>query len=239
MTNLITDLSKHKAVTLLRLLYPIWAIVGLFSIMYVPATLIVPGDAATTASNIMANGLLFRIGIVGSLITQLIQIVVVLVLYQLFKSVNKNHASLMVIFALVGIPIAMLNTLNQVAALALLSGADYLKVFGADQLQALMMFFFNLNEQGVIIASIFWGLWLFPLGYLIYKSGYFPKILGILVTIAGLGYLLSSFIYLLLPGYGAIASVLELLTMGEVIFMAWVVLKAAKLPSNDANKENR
>ena len=235
MTNRIADISQQKAVTVLRLLYPIWAVVGLFSIMYVPTTLIVPGDATTTANNIMDNELLFRMGIVGSIITQLIQILVVLVLYKLLKTVNKNHASLMVIFALVGVPIAMLNTLNRIAALLLLSGADYLKVFGADQLQALMMFFLNLNEQGVIIASIFWGLWLFPLGYLIYKSGYFPKIVGVLVAMAGFGYLIGSFTYILLPNYEAIATVLEFMTIGEIVFMVWLVLKGAKISSKDAD----
>ena len=235
MANLNTDLSQHKAVTILRILYPIWAVVGLFSIIYVPITLIVVEDAAATASNILANESLFRMGIAGSLITQLIFIFVVLVLYKLFKPVDKNHASLMVIFALVGVPIAMLNTLNRVAALLLLSGADFLKVLGADQLQALMMFFLNLNEQGVIIASIFWGLWLFPLGYLIYKSGYFPKIVGVLVAMAGFGYLIGSFTYILLPNYEAIATVLELMTVGETVFMIWVVLKGAKIPSEGAD----
>ena len=235
MANLNTDLSQHKAVTILRILYPIWAVVGLFSIIYVPITLIVVEDAAATASNILANESLFRMGIAGSLITQLIFIFVVLVLYKLFKPVDKNHASLMVIFALVGVPIAMLNTLNRIAALLLLSGVDYLKVFGADQLQTLMMFFLNLNEQGVIIASIFWGLWLFPLGHLVYKSGYFPRILGVLVAMAGFGYLIGSFTYILLPNYEAIATVLELMTVGETVFMIWVVLKGAKIPSKDAD----
>ena len=230
MTNHITDLTQRKAVTILRILYPIWIIFGMFGIMYVPATLIVSGDAATTASNILANESLFSMGIVSSLITQLIQIAAVLLLYQLFKSVDKNHASLMVIFALVGIPIAMLNTLNRVAALLLLSGADYLNVFGADQLQALMMFFLNLNEQGVIIASIFWGLWLFPLGYLIYKSGYFPRIVGILVIMGGFGYLIGSFTHILLPNYETIAAVLELMTFGETVFIVWILLKGAKIP---------
>ena len=234
LTNLITDLSQHKAVTILRILYPIWVVVGLFSIMYVPATLIVAEDAAATASNILANESLFSMGIAGSLITQLILIVVVLVLYKLFKPVNKNHASLMVIFALVGVPIAMLNTLNRIAALLLLSGADYLKVFGADQLQALMMFFLNLNEQGVLIATIFWGLWLFPLGYLIYKSGYFPKILGVLLIMAGFGYLLDSLTHFILPNYANYEAiflpVIALLTFGELLFMGWVVLKGAKIP---------
>jgi len=144
-------------------------VVGLFAIMYVPTTLIVPGDAAATANNLMANELLFNLGIVGSLFTQLIHIVYVLVLYELFKSVGKNQAALIVVLGLVGVPIAMLNTLNQVAALLVLSGADYLTVFTADQSQSLMMFFLNLNEQGILIASIFWGLWLFPIGTLIYN----------------------------------------------------------------------
>ena len=219
MTNLITDLSQQKAVTLLRIMYPIWAIVGLFSIMYIPATLIAPGDAAATANNIMDNELLFRMGIVGSLITQLIFILVVLVLFKLFKQVNENHASLMVIFALVSVPIAMLNTLNRVAALLLLSSADYLNVFGADQLHAQMMFFLNLNEQGVFIASIL--------------SGYFPRILGVLMIIAGFGYLIDFFTHFLLPNYETIGPVLEVMTIGETIFMAWVLLKGAKIPERN------
>jgi hypothetical protein len=218
MAKLTIDISQREAITVLRILYPIWAIVGIFSIQYVPATLIVLGDAAATASNIMANELLFRMGIAGSLITQLIHILVVLVLYQLFKSVNKNQASLIVILGLVGVPIAMLNELNKFAALLLLNNADQ------------MMLFLNLNAQGIFIAQIFWGLWLFPLGYLIYKSGYFPKTLGVLMVLAGFGYLLQSSTHFLLPNYEALSSVFELMAYGEVLFMIWVFLKGAKIP---------
>jgi len=158
MNNNLNDLSQQKAVAILRILYPIWAVVGVFSLMYVPSALIVVGNATTTAKNIIDNQFLFNMGIVGSLLTQLLFMAAVLVLYQLFKTVNKNQASLMVIFALVGVPIAMLNTLNRVAALLLLENPK------------LMMFFLDLNAEGIIIASIFWGLWLFPLGYLIYKK---------------------------------------------------------------------
>jgi hypothetical protein len=231
MANLNTDLSQHKAVTILRILYPIWAVVGLFSIIYVPITLIVVEDAAATASNILANESLFRMGIAGSLITQLIHIAVVLVLYKLYKTVNKDHALLLVVLGLVGVPISMLNTLNRVAALLLASGGDYLKVFSSEQLQALMMFFLNMNEQGIFIATIFWGLWLLPLGYLIYNSGYFPKILSVLMILAGIGYTLEPFVRFLLPNFTAmILPVLYLLVMGEIIFMGWVVLKGAKIP---------
>jgi hypothetical protein len=234
MTSLIADLSQRKAVTILRFLYPIWFVVGLFGVMYVPSTLIVAGDATTTANNIMANELLFRMGIVGSLITQLIHILVVLLLFKLFKPVSKNHAVLMVVFALVGIPITMLNTLNRVAALLLLNGADYLKVFGEDQLHALVMLFLNLNEQGVVIATIFWGLWLLPLGYLVYKSGYFPRFLGVLLIIAGFGYVLDFFTHLIYTNYANYEAiflpVVILLTIGEILFMIWIILKGAKIP---------
>ncbi len=230
MLSLINKMKKSDAVTILRILYPIWFVVGLFGVMYVPTTLIVAGNAAETASNIMANESLFRMGIAGSLITQLIHIVVVLVLYKLFKSVNKNQTSLLVILGLVGVPISMLNTLNRVAALLLSSGAEYLKAFEPAQLQSLMMFFLNLNEQGIIIASIFWGLWLFPLGYLIYKSGFFPKILGVLMALAGFGYFLGTFTHFVLPNSKALSSILELMTWGELLFMVWIVLKGAKLP---------
>lgn len=238
MLNLIANLSQRKAVTILRFLYPIWFGVGLFGVMYVPTTLIVPGDAATTAGNIIAHEMLFRMGIVGSLLTQLIHIVAVLLLYKLFESVNKNHALLMVVFGLVGVPIAMLNTLNRFAALVLLNGAEYLKVLGTDQLHIQMMFFLDLNKQGQSIATIFWGLWLLPLGYLIYKSGYFPRILGVLVMAGCFGYVLDAFTHFILPNYanyeGILMPAVILLTIGEVIFMGWILFKGAKIPETNS-----
>ncbi len=214
------NMSQHQTVTILRFLYPIWAIMGAFSIMYVPSALIVPGNAATTASNIISNEFLFRAGIAGSLITQLIFIFAALFLYKLFEQVNKNHSLLMVILALISVPIAMLNTLNSVAALLSLKNAEQ------------MMFFLDLNAQGIIIASIFWELWLFPLGYLIYKSGYFPKIIGISVIIGGIGYTLGSFMKLLMPNFGLFISLLEIMTFGEIIFLVWLSIKGAKFPQN-------
>jgi len=234
MTNFITDLSQRKAVTPLRILYLLWFVVAPFSVMYVPMTLIVAGDATTTANNIMANEMLFRVGIAGNLITQIIQILIALVLYKLLKPVSKNHAVLMVVFALVGVPMAMLNTLNRIAALVLLNGSEFLKVLGTDQLHIQMMFFLELSEQGVLIPTIFWGLWLFPLGYLIYKSGYFPRILGIWVMIGCFGYVLDSFTHFLLPNYADYEAILlpvvMLMTLGEILFALWVLFKGAKIP---------
>jgi hypothetical protein len=210
-------MSQKEVVKYLRVLYLLWFIFGMFSLVYVPSTLIVPANAATTASNIASNEFLFRGGIVGSLITQLIFIFAVLLLYKLFEKVNKTQSLLMVVLALVSVPIAMLNTLNRVAAL--------LSVGNPEQ----MMFFLNLNAQGQVIASIFWGLWLFPLGYLIYKSKYFPKLVGIAVIMGGIGYVLDFFVKLLLPSLEVLLSISELLVWGEVVFLGWLVIKGAKL----------
>jgi magnesium-transporting ATPase (P-type) len=209
-------ITQKKAVTLLRFLFPLWALVGLFSIFYVPSKLIVFEDAALTASNILANPLLFSLGIVGILLTQIIFIVTVLVMYKLFEKVNKDYSLLMVILALVSVPIAMLNALNLVAAKLSIANADK------------MMLFLNLNVEGMMIASVFWGLWLFPYGYLVYKAYFFPKFLGVLVMIAGLGYTLAFFAHFLLP-IEALISVFEFLTIGETLFMLWVVVLGAKI----------
>ncbi|MBR9703916.1 DUF4386 domain-containing protein [Candidatus Pacearchaeota archaeon] len=223
-------IKQLNAVKYLRFLYPIWTIIGLFSIMYVPSTLIVLGDSLTTANNIISNNLLFNLGIIGSLMTQLIHIWVVLLLYRLFKPVDVKNSLILVILGLVGVPIAMLNTLNLVAARLLLSGADYLKVFEIDQLQALSMFFINLNNEGILIATIFWGLWLFPLGILIYKSNYFPKILGIFMLISGTGFFIQPFLHYLIPSLESIfLPVIYIMTMGELLFMIWVLFKGAKI----------
>ena len=219
--------SPKKTARIAGFLYLIMFPLGLFGMMYVPSILIVPGDAATTANNIMASESLFRLSIVTALILQIINTLLVLVLYKLLKPVNKNHALLMVIFLLVGVPIAMLNQLNQFAALLLLSGADYLAVFTADQLQALVPLFLDLHEHGVSIAGIFWGLWLFPMGYLVFKSSFLPRILGILLIIGCFGYLIESFTFFLLPNYEVTIALFTF--WGEVLLPLWLLIKGVNV----------
>jgi hypothetical protein len=183
-----------------------------FGLIYVPSRLVVPGDAAATAGKIMASESLFRLGIVSNLLIAIVHILVVLALYRLLQSVNKNMASLLVIFGLAGVPIWMLGEATQLAALLLLSGADYLKVFTADQLQALTLLFLNLHESGLNIAQIFWGLWLFPMGYLVYKSRFLPGILGVLLMIDV--WYVQSFAAFLFPNFKVI---LPLRGLGTVL----------------------
>jgi len=196
-----------------------------FTLLYLPSRFIVRGDAATTAANIMASESLFRLGIVLNLFTFIGQIFLVLALYQLLKVVNKNMASLMVIFSLAAVPIAMLNELNNLAVLLLLSGADYLKVFTTEQLQALVYLFLRLHNQGLNIAQIFWGLWLFPMGYLVFKSGFLPRILGVLLMIGCFGYVIQSFAAFL--GYNV--SIIFFTGWGELLILLWLLIKGVNV----------
>jgi hypothetical protein len=231
MLNCIADLSKRKVARVAGLLYLAVIVFGVTAEL-VRQSLIVPGDATTTASNIMASESLFRLGFVSDLIMITCFIFLPLAFYVLLKPVNKNLASLMVIFVLVSVPIMFINMLFHFAPLLLLSGADYLTVFGADQLHALVMFFIELYTAGVMIATIFHGLWLLPLGFLVYKSGYFPRILGVFLMIACFGFVIESFAFFLLPpGYEVITYpgiVFEII--GEFGFCGWLLLKGAKIP---------
>ena len=226
MTNRTADTSPLTVARVAGALYLLLAVFGAFGILYIP-TLVVPGDAAKTVENIMASESLFRLSFVSDLFSQTVFILLVLVLYKLLKIVSKNAAVLMVIFALAGIPIAMLNTLNQIAALQLLSGADYLAVFATDQLHALVLFFLDLSEHGITIASIFWGLWLLPFGYLVYKSGFLPRILGILLIIGGFGYLIDFFIFFLFPNLDVAVSIFT--GFGEILIALWLLIKGVNV----------
>ena len=197
--------------------------------LYVPSQMVVPGDATTTASNIIASEGLFRAAIVSHLIGQTIFIFLPLVLYKLLKPVNKAHALLMVVLVLVSVPIAFINELNNFAVLTLLSDADYLKPFEVDQLYAQVMFFLDLHQHGVLIAQIFWGLWLFPLGYLVFKSGFLPKILGVLLMIACCGYVIDFLTTVLLPDFDMTIS--QFTFVGELLFPLWLLFKGVNVDS--------
>src|SRR5216684_7498084 len=193
--------SIKKQARLAGLLYLLASIPAPFGLIYVPGKLIVPGDATATADHVRASETLLRLGIASELIGFIIFIFVVLALYRLFKAVNEKHALAMAILLLVSIPISLLNVLNEIAALVLVSGADFLSAFEKGQLDALAYLFLRLHGQGFIVAQIFWGLWLFPFGMLVIRSGFIPRVLGVLLLIAGSAYVVTSFTSLLLPRY--------------------------------------
>src|SRR6266567_8863263 len=183
------------------LLYVLVSIVGFFAMGYVPNKLIVHGNAAATANNILASETLFRLGIAGALIGQAGFIFVALGLYELLKGVNRRHALLMVILIVVSIPIAFLNELNSIAALALVRGADFLAILDKPQRDTLAMLFLKLHGQGFVVSELFWGLWLFPLGLLVYRSRFLPRFLGVWLGLAGVAWVIVSLSGILLPQY--------------------------------------
>jgi hypothetical protein len=216
-------------------LYVLISIVGFFAMGYVPGKIIVHGDAAATANNIAAHETLFRLGIASELVGQAGFIFVALALYDLFKGVNRRHASLMVVLVVVSIPIAFLNELNSFAALVLVRGADFLSVFDKPQRDTMAMLFLNLHGRGFVICEMFWGLWLFPLALLIYKSRFLPRFLGVWLALAGFAWVILSLTSTLLPEYqDTVNSYLQPAIIGEIVFMLWLLIKGAKPRTPDA-----
>lgn len=217
-------------------LYLLLALSAPLGLMYVPGMLIVARDAAATADNLRASEWLLRAGIASELVHQTIAIFLVLALYRLFKPVNEMHAKQLVILgALVSVPIMFVNVLNDLAALFLVSGSDVLTVFEKPQLDALAYLFLHLHGKGFTVAAIFWGLWLFPFGMLVIRSRFIPRLFGVLLMIAGVGYLADSFATLLLPKFAPLVSQIAMpLLFGELPIIFWLLIWGARTRSTEA-----
>ena len=216
-----TNLISTSPMTLARFagfLYLIVVPLGIYGTIIIPSKLIIPGDAAATAANLTTSESLFRLGIVLHILAPLFMLAVSLVLYQVLKSVDRNMAMLMVILVMLGVSTDLVNRGNQLAALRLLGGAEYLNVFTPEQLQALALFYLRLPGN---IPTIFWGLWLFPLGYLVFKSGFLPKFLGGLLMVSCFMYLVDTFASIL--GYSVNIGMFG--AIGEVLFILWLLAK--------------
>lgn len=219
----------RNAGRLAGLLYVIASIPGFFALLYVPGKLIVHGDATATAQNIAASEMLFRLGIAAELVGQTLFIFVALALYRLLKGVNQRYALLMLILILSSIPIAFLNEANSMAALAFVRGTGFLASFDKPQRDALAMLFVNLHSYGFDVIQIFWGLWLFPLGLLAYRSGFIPRIFGVLLMANCVTFPVNSFMSLLLPQYERTVSRWMMpLGFGELAFMFWLLIMGTK-----------
>jgi len=217
------------------LLYVLTSIVGFFAMGYVPGKVIVHGNAAATASNILAHETLFRFGIAGEIIGQAGFILVALALYDLLKGVSRRYASLMVILIVISVPIAFVNELNSIAAVLLVRGADFLSVLDKTQREALAMLFIKLHGQGFVVAEMFWGLWLFPLGLLVYRSRFLPRFLGVWLGLAGVAWVILSLTGILLPEYqDKVDTYSQPAMIGEIVFMLWLLIMGSKPPDVDA-----
>lgn len=213
-------------------LYLLVVITGFFTLMYVPGKLFVPGDATAMAGNILAHQSLFRAYIVVRLLSELLFIATVLALYRLFKAVGPQLAILMVLLVLLDAPVEFARTANEVAALAFLRGADFLAAFDPAQRDALALLLLKMNGHGVLVSEMFWGLWLFPLGWLAYRSGFVPRLLGLWLIINGLTYVVLSALGLLWPDYPEVISTITFpILLGEVAFTLWLLIAGARVRS--------
>jgi hypothetical protein len=201
-----------------------------FSLIYVPNKLIVRGDATVTASNILAHETMFRLSILADLVSQVIFICLAIALYRLLRDVSRPWAWLMVGFVLVSASVCFLNVLNDIAALILFKGAEFLSVFDKPQRDALGMLFLRLHSYGIFIAEMFWGLWLFPFGLLVFRSGFLPRFLGVWLMINCFGYVALSVIALFFYAYYSTAfNMLQPVLFGELAIMLWLLIKGAKV----------
>lgn len=217
------------------LLYLIVVLTGIFSLAYVPSQITVPGDAVATVRNIESSQQLFRLGIVAGLVCYTAFLLLPFALYRLLSPFGKSAAVLMVAFVVVSVPISFVNQLNKFDVLSLLGGAEYLKVFTAEQLQAQVMLSLDAYRNGMLVSKIFWGLWLLPFGYLVYRSGFLPRLFGILLMMGCFGYLIDFFGTVLAPGYPDtwLASVASLPgSVGEIGIALWLLIVGVRETHN-------
>jgi hypothetical protein len=210
--------------------YLLLALSAPLGLIYVPGKLIVAGDASATADHIRAAPQLLRLGMAADLFHQVMAIFLVLALYRLFKPVDEARAKeLVVLGALVSVPIMFANVLNDMAALMLAGAGDHVAAFTKPQLDALVYLFARLHGHGVMVTSIFWGLWLFPFGMLVMRSRFIPRLFGWLLLIAGAAYLVDALVWLLLPHAEAlVAPVTGPLKLGELPIVLWLLIRGAR-----------
>ena len=202
---------------------------GVYSLMFVSSQITVQGDAVSTSKNILANEFLFRTGIINKIFSNIIWLFLVLTLYQLFKRVNTSLSKLMLAMVIVQIPTVFIMAAFDITSLTIFKG-KILETFQLSQRQDLAMLFLKINDYGTLALEMFWGLWLFPFGLLVYKSEFIPRILGILLIIAGIAYVVDSSIFILFPNYPVFVKqpILLLVAIGEISITLWLLIKGIK-----------
>ena len=227
MENEIT--SRKKTARFAGLLYFFWTLTGLYGLMYLPSQTVVRGDAVATANKILANEFLFRTGIINDLISSILWVFMVLLLYRLFKQVNERQAKLLVVLVMVQIPVGFIMGAFNIATLKILKG-EILKTFELSQRQDLAMLFLKIGDYGNLTLEMYWGLWLFPLAILIYKSSFLPRFLGVWLIITGIAYVVLSITGLLFPEYyDTLFKISFPAMLGELAFMLWLLIMGAKV----------
>ena len=211
------------------LLYLGMVLSGPFSLLYVPGKVIVPGNATATSANVLAHEMLFRAGITGTLIGNVVFLLLAFALYRLLSGVNKVLAGLLVTTVAISVTISFANEVLNLAALALFRGGEFLAVFTRQQLDAFGMLFIRLHGQGIYVNELFWGLWLAPFGLLVMKSRFLPRLLGVLLVINGAAWMVSCLVWMLAPEYGRYTfNAFQPAYFGEIWIMLWLLIKGVR-----------
>lgn len=227
---MMATVPSRKTARLAGLIYLLVVLSGFFHLLYVPSRLVVPGDAAATVGRLLAGESLFRLGILGGFVCYSAFLVLPVVLHRLLAPVQPTAALLMLVLAAASVPFSFANLLNKVAILPLLSGVTT-QAGGAAAIQGQVMQHLQAYREGNGVAQIFWGLWLLPFGYLVAKSGFLPKGLGMVLVVGGLGYLADFGADLLWPGYhrlGLGPFITLPAGLGEVAICLWLLLVGVK-----------
>ncbi len=221
----------NKTAKIAGLLYLITVVTGLFGLMYVPSQISVPGNPSATIANIVASQSLYRFGIAAALVCYTVFLVVPLPLYRLLSPVGRNAAVLMVVFAVANVPLALISIAKKIDILSLLDRTGHGPTIPSDQVQAQVMRSLDAYGNGMLVSEIFSGLWLIPFGYLVFKSGFLPRVLGVLLMAGGLGYLITVFGQVLISGYDhlPIANFDTLPAgLGEIGICLWLLIVGVK-----------
>lgn len=207
------------------LLYLLQIPLGIFGIVYVPKQLIDKGNIPLTISNIASHELLFRLGIVSAIVCALVTIATAVYIAKTLSPVNSKYAKWIVQFTLIVAPVTFINELNQVAVLYL--SHHFNPDFPVKETETLVSLFLNLHDSGIKIIDIFFGLWLLPMGYLVIKSTYIPKIIGYFLLLTCFGYLIDFLTFFLFPTVKIVVS--EYVWIGEVLMVLWLLIKGVDL----------
>ena len=220
-------------------LYLVFTIASILGEFFFPAFQ-VPGDAAATARSITAALPVYRLSILTGFVTLILFVVLVESLYQLLKGAGPSLARLMVLLVAIGVGVALAHLGLKFAPLVLLGGDGYLAVFSRPQLEAMTLAILRFHRAGTAFPLTFWGLWLFPFGLLVLRSRFLPGILGILLILAGVGYLAVGVTGIAWPEYRSTVTRLAMpLYFGELPIVFWLLLKGARAPELEAQPRHK
>lgn len=223
-------------------LYLSTALTAPFALLYVPKLVVVRGDPAATMRNLLAHETLFRLGLASHLVATVTLVVVVLLLHRLFVSIDRTQAAAMAVLFLVSVPISLVNMMHELGALTVARGADLFAAFADAEREALATLLLRLSGRGVVVAELFWGLWLVPLALLVLRSGFLPRLLGLLLLANAAAYVAQSMVTVVAPeSLALVQRVAFPLQFGELWFALWLLLKgiAARAAPADERPDRR